>query len=482
MALKPRPPIITVLGHVDHGKTTLLDYLRKTRVQAGEVGGMTQHIGAYQINYQGKEITFIDTPGHAAFNKMRERGAQVTDLVILVISAKDGVQPQTVESLRFIKESGVDFIVALNKMDLEGAKPDQVKAQLAENGVIVREYGGEIEVVEISAKTGKGVNQLLDNVLILTELKELTADEAAPLQAVVIESTRDSHRGPIARVIVQQGALKLKQSLCVGKISGRVKSLINEQGQQLTQVLPGQPAEILGLSDVPEVGSIIKDVGEATAVAKNCGCQPAGSQFDLALLMGEKKKLRLVVKADVNGTLEAITQSIDPEVVEVIKAEVGPVTDSDLEIAQTCGALVVVFGEKVSRATLNLADQLKVQVKQYEIIYHLLEDLEKQMLKLMDPGYDEVELGRAEVKQVFEIKNDKIAGIKVITGEINKHDLLHLLRADKKIGEPVITSMKHGKDDVEVVKAKSEVGLVFKDKRLDFQVGDIIVAYRVGNN
>lgn len=480
--LQNRPPIITVLGHVDHGKTTLLDHIRHTKVQAGEVGGITQHIGAYQITFQGKKITFIDTPGHAAFNKMRERGAKITDLVILVVSVKDGVKPQTVESIRYIKEAKAPYIVALNKVDMDGANPTLTKTQLAEQGVVVQEYGGDIDAVEISALTGKGVDQLLENVLLMAELLDLKADPGAPLEAVVIESTKDQHKGPVARVIVQQGTLAPRQEIVADNITGRVRSLVDENGLQLQQVVPGQPAEVLGLNDVPEVGTILHDakaIYQSDDSLETVDEEFSWDNVDVAALLGDKEKLNLIVKADVKGTLEAITQSLDTETVELISASVGALTESDLELAQTTNSVVVVFGQSVPSKYKHLAKELGVHVKQYEIIYHLLEDLEEQMLKLMDPHYGEVELGNAEILQIFDYNNQRIAGIRVTTGEINRHDKLYLKRADQIIARPVITSMKHNKDDVQTVKTKGEAGLAFKNKKLDFQVGDTLVAYKI---
>ncbi len=482
MAKKTRAPIITVMGHVDHGKTTLLDYIRKTSVQEGEAGGITQHIGAYQIEFKDQQITFIDTPGHAAFNKMRQRGAQITDIVILVISAKDGVQPQTVESINYIKESEVPFIVALNMMDLEGAKPDNVKAQLAEHEVVVQEYGGDVDTVEISAITGNGVADLLDNVVVLAELLELKADDSAPLEAVVIESTKDQHKGPIARVIVKQGRLAKKQNLLVDGINGRVRSLIDETGQELNEVGPGEPAEVLGLNEVPEIGMIVRDeeaeYPELAAEKTQEEDDFSWDDVDLQALMGNKEKLNLIVKADVKGTLEAIVQAIDEDTIELVKTEVGSLTESDLELAETSGAAIVVFGQKVSKKMKAHAQQLQVVVKQYDIIYHLLEDLEEQMLKLMDPHYGEVELGQAEILKIFDFDKQKIAGVRVITGEINRHDRLYLKRDDEIIARPAISTIKHGKDEIETVKSKNEAGLSFKNKNLDFKKGDIIVAYK----
>jgi translation initiation factor IF-2 len=484
MSQTKRAPIITVMGHVDHGKTTLLDYIRQTSVQAGEAGGITQHIGAYQIEFEGQKITFIDTPGHAAFNKMRQRGAEVTDIVILVVSAKDGVQPQTVESIEYIKEAGVPFVVALNKMDLDTAKPDQTKAQLAEHEVVVQEYGGDIDTVEISAKSGKGVDKLLETVSVLAELLELEADDEAPLKAVVIESTKDEYRGPIARAIVKQGTLEVRQDLTItDQTEGRVKSLVDEHGEQLDQVKPGEPAEILGLNQVPEVGSIVREKGRDYEDLKADSEEEAADEFswdnlDFEAMMGDKEKLNLIVKADVKGTLEAITQTIDEDAIELILAEVGPLNDSDIEMAEATNSLIVVFGQDVPRNIKSLALDTGVMIKQYDVIYHLLEDLEQKQLELMDPYFNEEVIGRAEIKQIFEIDGEKIAGIRVKTGKINKHDLLHLERDGEYVSEPVISSLKHGKDDIETVRAKNEAGISFKNRNLDFKEGDIIVAYK----
>ncbi len=488
MALQPRPPIITILGHVDHGKTTLLDYIRKTRVQAKESGGITQHIGAYQIDNQGKPLTFIDTPGHAAFNKMRQRGAQITDLVVLVVAANDGVKPQTIESIRYIKEANVPFLLAINKIDIEGVRIDDVKAQLAEQEILVQGFGGDIEVVEISAKSGKNVDKLLETITVMTDLLELKADPAAPLEAVVIESSRDPFKGPLASVIVQQGTLQPKQDLEADGITGRVKLLTNEQGDQLQEVKPGSPAEIVGLKEAPEVGAIVREQGveyqaeeeqaEDSAQETKDETLAGWGDIDIDAAFGDKVKLNLIVKADVKGTLEAILQNIDEDSVNLVTSGVGPLTEHELELAETSDALVVAFNIKVPRQMKNYAKDLGVKVKHYDIIYHLIEDLQKQMLKILEPTIDEVTIGEAEILQLFEMKGEKIAGIRVKTGEIKKSDLLHLKREDKIIANPVIAQMKRGKDDIEKVTAKSEAGLTFKNKKLDFQAGDTIIAYK----
>lgn len=490
--LQKRAPIITIMGHVDHGKTSLLDYIRHSNVAAREAGGITQHIGAYQVDFAGQKITFIDTPGHAAFNKMRQRGAQITDLVVLVVAANDGVKPQTLESIRFIKESQVPFIVAINKIDLPDLHLEVVKGQLAEADVLLQEYGGEIEAVELSAKTGKGVDKLLETIAVMADLLELQADPAAPLEAVVIESSKEKNKGSVARVIVRSGTLALRQDLVVDEIAGRVRLLENERGQALQQVLPGEPAEIIGLAEVPEVGSVIRDASasydeDLTDEFSKTGVLEKSFRLseeinwenvDLDVMLGEREKIKLIIKADVKGTLEAILQSLDRDSVDVIACGVGQITEQDLELARDGKILLIAFNIKVSGASKKQAKNLGVKIKEYNIIYHLIEDLQKSMLKLMDATFDEVVTGEAEVLQIFEMKGETIAGVRVRTGEIKKTDLLHLKRGEDIIANPVLKSMKHGKEDIDRIGTKNEGGLTFKNRKLDFQVGDVIVAYR----
>ncbi len=473
------------MGHVDHGKTTLLDYIRHTNVVSREAGGITQHIGAYQIEYKGKKLTFIDTPGHAAFAKMRERGARVTDIVVLVVAANDGVKPQTIESIRHIKNSNVAVVVAINKMDLKDVYPEVPKAQLAEQGILVNGFGGSIDAISISAKTGMGVDQLLDTLATMAELSEYKADPAAPLEAVVIESTKDARRGPVATVIVKQGTLKIRQDVTIEGAehqTGRIKSLVDENGKQLVDVTPGSPAEIVGLTEVPPVGSTVHDMNaEYTAVASEEELDDAHSAFvpNFTSLFSAQPRLKLIIKADVQGTLEAITNTIDAESVELLSSGVGPVTDSEIELAKTSGAVIIAFHVKLPSAIKENAKAAGVKIKSYDVIYHLIEDLQKQMLKLLEPTIDEVITGEAEVVQVFEMKGERIAGCRVKTGEIKKHDRLHLKRGEEILFNPVIKNMMHGKQEVEVTKAKNECGMTFKNKKLDFQVGDMIVAYKL---
>lgn len=490
--LQKRAPIITIMGHVDHGKTSLLDFIRHSSIAAREAGGITQHIGAYQIEFQDQKITFIDTPGHAAFNKMRQRGAQVTDLVILVVAANDGVKPQTLESIRFIKESKVPFIVAINKIDLPDLHLEVVKGQLAEADVLLQEYGGDIEAVEISAKTGQGVDKLLETIAVMADLLELKADPAAPLEAVVIESSKEKNKGPVARVIVRSGILATRQNLIVDEIEGRVRLLENEKGQSLDKVLPGEPAEIIGLDEAPEVGSVIRDADanydeDLTDEFSKTGSlektfrlsdETNWEKMDLDFMLGDKEKIKLIVKADVKGTLEAILQSLDTETVDVIACGVGQITEQDMEIARDGKVLLIAFNVKVNNTQKKIAKNMGVKIKEYNIIYHLIEDLQKSMLKLMDATFDEVVTGEAEILQIFEMKGETIAGVRVKTGELKKGDLFHLKRGEEIISNPVLKTMRHGKDEIDRIGTKNEGGLTFKNKKLDFQIGDTIVAYK----
>lgn len=485
MAKQQRPPIITIMGHVDHGKTSLLDYIRKSRVQQREAGGITQHIGAYSIEFKGQKLTFIDTPGHAAFNKMRQRGAELTDIVVLVVAADDGVKPQTIESIRHIKEADVSVVVAINKMDVKNAMPDNAKAQLVEQGIAVQGFGGDIEVVELSAKTGKGVDKLLDTLVVTAELNEYQADPAAPLEAVVIESSKDSRRGPVASVIVKQGTLKPRQDIYTDSAMGRVRLLSDENGKALQEVTPGTPAEIIGFKEVPNIGETVRDtaadyVEQATAVTEEAELETEKDPFadlDFSVLTGEQKKLKLIVKADVKGTLEAIIQTIDDESVELVDSGVGPVTEREIDLAEASDARIIAFHISVPKQVKQLAKDAGVKIKEYDVIYKLIEDLQKQMLKMMDSTIDEVVVGEAEILQIFEMKGERIAGIRVKTGQIKKSDLLHLKRDDEIVANPVIKSMMHGKEEIQVVNTKNEAGFTFKNRKLDFRVGDIIVAY-----
>lgn len=507
MALEKRPPVITIMGHVDHGKTTLLDYIRKTKVVASEAGGITQHIGAYSIEYKGQPLTFIDTPGHAAFNRMRARGASLTDIVVLVVAANDGVKPQTIESIRHIKSANVPVIVAINKTDLPDVRLDEVKSQLVEHGISVTGFGGDVEAIEVSALKGKGVDKLLETIAVTADLMELTADPALPLEAVVIESSVDPHRGPLAAVIVRQGTLKIRQEITVDGNDGRIRQLVNEAHLNLDQVTPGFPAEIVGLHQVPAVGSIVYEVGveypvvkpklekmaesdneknqekiQMDELGKSAVALAGPDELDFSVfdkMLDVKPKIKLIIRADVEGTLEAIVQNLDDESTQLLASGVGQITEQDLELAEASGAAIIGFQVKVSTQIKKLAKQSGIKIKTYEIIYQLIEDLQQAQLKLLEPTIDEQVLGEAEILQIFEMRGDRIAGIKVKTGQFKKSNLFHLKRGEEIIANPVIKSMMHGKAEIDSIKTKGEGGLTFKNRKLDFQVGDILVAYKI---
>lgn len=474
-----RSPVITIMGHVDHGKTTLLDYLRQSRITAKEAGGITQHIGAYQVKVGDRQLTFIDTPGHAAFNKMRERGAKITDLVVLVVAANDGVKPQTIESIRHIKEANVPVIVAINKIDLPDVNIVNVKSQLAEHDIIVTDFGGDVEAIEISAKTGANVDKLLETLAITADLLELKAEPSAPLQAVVIESLKDANQGPIANVIVQQGTLVPRQDLYLdGRLIGKVRGLFDDHKKPLTKVLPGEPAQVIGLKEVAAVGSVMTDQAQIQVETPAISTNNRDFQLDLSNF-GQTEKLRFILKADTQGTLEAVAQNFDPESIDLVSSGVGEVTDTDVELAKAAKAKILAFQVKIPARVNQMAKNMGVSIKDYRIIYELIEYVQKKMLKLLEPTIDEVVTGEAEITQIFQMKGLNIAGVKVKTGEINKTDKLHLKRNDQIIADPIIASMMHEKQEVTKLSTKSEGGITFRQKKLEFVVGDHLVAYTI---
>lgn len=476
MAVQPRPPVVAILGHVDHGKTSLLDYIRQAHVAAGEAGGITQHIGAYQAEYQGKPITFIDTPGHAAFSEMRSRGAAVTDIAILVVAADDGVKPQTIESIKYIRKAGVPMIVAINKVDLPDANAENVKAQLTEQEIYVTGYGGDTEVVEISAKEGLGIDNLLETILTLGEILELQADPTAPFQGVVIESSKDKFRGSLATVLVQQGTLKVRDALYADQVDGSVRTMHDATGQQLNAVGPSQAVEITGFNDVPAVGATVTSEPQEIVV-KNAG--PA--TLDLSQFMqSDELKLRVIVKADVAGSLEAVLGSLPKENLEVITSGIGDITESDIQMAETSGARIIGFNVKISGSMKKLAQRLGVKVATYKIIYELIENVEKAIVRLLSPEQAEEVLGEAEVLKVFNIRGEMIHGCVVKSGHLRKGDLIRLKRADSLVYEGKISSLKQGKTDLDSVEEGEECGVVVITKSSEApQEGDTLVAYTI---
>jgi translation initiation factor IF-2 len=460
-----RPPVITVMGHIDHGKTTLLDALRQTNVAAKETGGITQHIGAYQIEYQGKKLTFIDTPGHAAFAKMRSRGAAVTDLVILVVDAVESVKPQTKECLEHIKAAAAPFLVAINKMDLPNAVPEIVKKDLADCGVLVEGYGGDIVCVPISAKTKKGLPELLEMILLMAEMQKLGGEPAAPLQAVVIESTLDPKRGPTATVIVKDGSLTIGREVFAEDADGKVRQLLSWQNRPLSRALPGDPALVLGFKHVPKVGSLITDKPQEIKV-KAVSVKAAGGE----------KKLKLLIKADAAGTLEAIVNNLGDEV-EIVGAGAGNINESDVLLAQSTGARIVAFRVKASYQAESLAEKEGVLIKSYSLIHELLDDIQQQILKLLEPTIDEQVLGEVTIIQVFTVKNSQIAGVQVNSGKLTVGDQVHLLRGDNLIANSRIKSIFQGKESVQKAKRGEQYGFGFANQ-LEFQPKDKLVAFK----
>jgi translation initiation factor IF-2 len=466
-----RPPVVGVLGHVDHGKTTLLSAIREIDLTAKEAGGITQHIGAYQIKYKKEKITFIDTPGHAAFVKMRSQGASVTDLVVLVIAADAGVQPQTKECLAHIKKAKVPFLVVINKIDLPQASGEMVKAQLAKNDVLVEGYGGNIVCVEVSAKQKKGIDELLEMILLIAKMQNLEAHPQQPLEGVVIDSRLDSRQGPLATVLVRKGTLSRGEQISAAEIKGKARAMFDENGQSVKQATVSKPVVVLGFKEVPLVGARVKQsLAQGKLARRQAGKIKKEMKEELV-----KGKIKIILKADTSGTMEAIQANLSQEV-EIIFAGVGQVNESDVLLAQTTGAQIIAFNVKTPSAVKKLAAMETIEIKTYNIIYKLLEDLEKRVLKILEPTIDEEILGEAEIIAEFNIKGNHIAGCRLTKGKINKKDKLHLKRKTKLFAEAKIKSFQQEKKEISEAKAGDEVGIVFTSE-IDFKIGDVIIAY-----
>lgn len=468
-----RPPVITIMGHIDHGKTTLLDALRNTKIQSTESGGITQHIGAYQINYKNKPLTFIDTPGHSAFTAMRSRGAKATDIVILVIDAQESVKPQTKECITHINLAKVPFLVAINKMDLPNSTPEIVKKDLADAGVSVEGYGGDIVCLPISAKTKQGLDELLDMVLLLAEMQKLTADPNGSLEGLIIESSLDQKRGPLATIIIKNGTLKIGDQIQAGTITGKVKAIFDDLNQPLKQVLPSQPAQILGFNAAPPVGSHVRPIGlKLQALADSdlisINSEPSKEKSD--------KTLNIILKADVVGTLEAITQNLTNEI-NLITSGVDNITESDVSLAQSTGANIIAFKVKTTPAAAKLADTEGVLIKTYSLIHELLDDLQEQVLKLLEPTINETSLGTAKIIQEFTVKGQRIAGCEVTSGKLSVGDQVHLIRHKDQIGNSKIISINKDKEKVDKAKNGDQCGVSLSPE-LDFNPKDTLQAFK----
>lgn len=493
--LEKRPPIVTVMGHVDHGKTSLLDAIRKAKVTESEAGGITQHIGAYTITINGEKITFLDTPGHEAFTAMRARGAQVTDIVILVVAADDGIMPQTAEAINHCKAANVPMIVAINKIDVEGANIDRVKQELTEYGLVAEEWGGDTICVPVSAKQRIGIDDLLEMVLLTAEVEELKADSNRRAAGTVIESELDKGRGPVATLLVQKGTLNVGDSILVGSTYGRIRAMFDDKGKKIKSAGPSIPVEILGLSDVPQAGDKfheVKDEKTARGMAearkiKEKSLQQSTMRVSLEDLYsqvkeGKIKELPIIIKADVQGSIEALKGTLeklstDEIKVRVIHGGVGAVTETDISLAAASNAVVIGFNVRPDNNAQVLAEKEKVYVKTYRVIYHAVDDIKAAMIGMLAPEIKEVVQGRVEIRQTYKVSAiGTIAGCYVLNGKITRNSEIRLLRDGVIIHEGKLASLKRFKDDAKEVLAGFECGLSI-EKFNEIKEGDIIEAY-----
>ena len=502
--LRPRPPVITVMGHVDHGKTLLLDKIREANVVAGEAGGITQHIGAYQVEKDGKQITFIDTPGHEAFTAMRARGADVTDIVILIVAADDGVMPTTLEALAHARAADVPIVVAINKIDRENADVNRVKQQLTENGLVPEDWGGDTPVVEISALQNLGIDDLLETLNLIAEIQladDLMANPDGRAYGTVLEATLDVGRGPVATVLVERGNLKVGDPMVAGPAHGKVRALINDRGENIKEAGPSQPVQVLGLSEVAEAGDdfvvapdekIARRVGETRGqyarirnIAADASAIKAGVKLEdifEQIQKGEAATLNVILKADVTGSLEALRESLrrlerDEVKVQFVHSAVGGISSYDVQLAATTGATIIGFNVRPDRKAREVAANEGVEVRTYEIIYRVIEDIEKAMLGLLAPEFEEVVTGDAEVRQVISVPRiGRIAGCYVLNGTITRNSKVRFIREGTIIWKGAVSSLRRFKDDVREVQAGFECGIGLTDQQ-DLREGDIIETY-----
>ena len=488
-----RCPVVCVMGHVDHGKTSILDRIRDAHVTAGEAGGITQHIGAYQVRYEGKDITFLDTPGHEAFTAMRARGANITDIAILVVAADDGIMPQTVESINHAKAAGITVIVAINKMDKEGANPDRIKEELTKYGMVCEEWGGDVICVPVSAKTGEGIDDLLENILLIAETSELKANPDRRAKGTVVEARLDKGRGPIATLLVQNGTLHAGDVIIAGTAVGRVRVMTNDKGQAVESAGPSVPVEITGLAEVPEAGDTFNAVEderlarELVEQRKHEAKQAKFNEYQKVTLdnlfsQGEMKELSLIVKADVQGSVEAVTQSLeklsnDEVRVRVIHGGVGGIKESDVMLASASNAIIIGFNVRPDQTAEEIAARDKVDIRTYRVIYDAIEEIETAMKGMLAPKFREVVMGRIEVRQVYKISNvGAVAGAYVLNGKVTRQCEIRVVRDGIVIAEDKMSSLKRFKDDVKEVGESYECGITLEKFR-DFKEGDIFEAF-----
>lgn len=494
--LKPRSPVVTVMGHVDHGKTSLLDYIRHTNVVAGEAGGITQHIGAYQVERNGEKITFIDTPGHEAFTAMRARGAQVTDIAVLVVAADDGVMPQTNEAIDHARAANVPIVVAINKMDKASADPERVKKQLADLGLPVEEWGGSTIAVPVSAKQGTGIDTLLEMILLVAEMSDLRANPDRKAMGTVIEGKLDRSRGPSATLLVQNGTLRVGDYIVIGETYGHIRAMFNEAGKRMKTASPSIPVVILGLSNVPQAGDTFKVVSdEKTAralAAERAEQRRAEEQRPVRALSlddiyaqmqaGAMKELNVILKADVQGALEPVANSLeklgDEDLrVRIIHQGAGNITESDISLAIASQAIVIGFNVRAEPAARAMAETEGVQIRYYQVIYKLIEDIDKALKGLLEPVYEKVVIGHAEVRAIFSIsRTGKVAGVYIEDGTVKRNARVTVLRDSEEIYDGTITSLKRFTEDVTEVPTGLECGIGLHNFQ-DFEEGDILEVY-----
>lgn len=491
-----RPPVVTIMGHVDHGKTTLLDTIRNTHVTQGEFGGITQHIGAYQVSLNGRKVTFLDTPGHEAFTAMRARGAQVTDIVVLIVAADDGVMPQTKESIDHARAAGVPMLVAVNKIDKPGANPERVKTELANEGVMPEEWGGDTVFTEISARSGQGVDDLLEAILLVAEMQELKANPDTLASGTVIEAKLDKGKGPVATLLIQQGTLKAGDSLVVGTSYGRIRKMTNDRGMELKKAGPSMPVEIIGLNEVPRAGDVFMvydsykkaaEIAESRTekqIEKERNATSARSLEDMARMIneGDMKEINILIKADVQGSAEALKASmekvdVDTVKVNVIRSTVGTITESDIMLASASNAIIYGFNIRPTAAIRKKAEEEGVEIRLHNIIYKALEELESAMKGMLAPVYEEVVTGQAEVRKTYKVSRiGTIAGCYVTDGVIKRDSSVRLIRDGIVIYTGKIGSLRRFENDVKEVTQGFECGLTIENFN-DIKVDDIIEAF-----
>ena len=489
--LVEKPPVVTVMGHVDHGKTSLLDRIRRANVQSGEAGGITQHIGAYQVESEGRKVTFIDTPGHEAFTEMRARGARVTDVVVLVVAADDGIMPQTVEAIEHARAAGVPMVVALNKIDVPNANRDRVYGELAERELVPEVYGGDTVTVPVSARTGEGIDELLENILVVAELEDLKANPKAPASGYVIEGERDPGRGPVATLLLSRGTLEKGNAVLAGTAYGRVRAMLDYTGKRVKEAGPGTPVEILGLSGVPEAGTrfevldherIARDrAQQAEEKLRRQELAQGGSRRTLEELLGEggTQDLNLVVKADVAGSVEALKEALarlstDEVRVNIVRSGVGALTDSDVMLASASDGILLGFNVRPTNTAKQVAEREGVEIRTYDVIYKALEEIEAAMRGMLAPDIEERETGTAEVRQTFRVPNvGVVAGCYVTSGEIFRNNRARVVRDGTVVYEGNIASLKRFRDDVRSVRESFECGIGVENFN-DVKEGDVL--------